>query len=219
MGAIDNEEEHSTAMDNDMPRTDAHGHDLRVSGENHIVPGVETTVAADPNYVHVQGSDAEHAPTTDQDSPSSPTSKVRGWIKNRFSRSKSVHENEATGTGEQEKKRRSFFRAGTSKKPQPNDSMHSLEHRTSSMRDVAMAGRSGEEESHGPEGAQASGARDSRGVSPVSSVEERRSRSAYRDEEENEGPSIVPPRPIADPAPRSSMSPNRDSRFREEMDA
>jgi hypothetical protein len=213
VGAIDNDDEHSAAMNNGVAPIEPEDH--QDAGLSQNVPGVETTVAADPNYVHVHGSETEHARTSDVESPSSPTSKVKGWIKNRFSRSKSVHENETVG--EQEKKRRSFFRGGTLKKTHPNDSTHSLEHRTSSMRDVAMAGRSGEEESHGREGAQASGARDSRGVSPVSSVEDRRSRSVYRDEEDGVF-SMAPPRPIADPAPRSSLSPNRDSRFREEMD-
>lgn len=187
-------------------------HDAVVTG---AVPAVETTVSADRDHVfNTQGTDAEQAATSDKDSPTSPQSKVRGWIKNRFSRSKSVSEQESAPEKEKEKekKRRSLFRSGTSKRGQ-NGTISSLEPRSSSMRDVALAGRD-EEEPHEPGVARESNARDSRGVSPVSSVEDR-SRSHYDDEHEDSA--MRPPRPIADPAPRSSISPNRGTRFREEI--
>ncbi|TWU77525.1 hypothetical protein ED733_007352 [Metarhizium rileyi] len=155
----------------------------------------------------------------------SPTSKVKGWIKNRFSRGKSI--------GEQDKKRRSFFGGASMKDHAGNGSAASIENRSASMHEVAMAGKTGEEgleTKYEPVGGSAHREveRDSQGVSPASTpLEEERELGDDRQEkgkgvEHDERPSrrasLDPPRPIQDLGIRTSSSPTRDSRFREEMD-
>ncbi|UKZ83622.1 hypothetical protein TrVFT333_011431 [Trichoderma virens FT-333] len=127
----------------------------------------------------------------------SPTARVKGWIKNRFSRGKSVSE-----PGE---KKKSFVGGAALRDSGPGGSTGSLGNRSSSMRDVTLAGRDGEEvtENH-PQPLN----RDSRGVSPVSSGSGRSS----------ELESFETPMAIMDQPPRQGNSPMRDSRFREMMD-
>ncbi|KAK2598949.1 Eisosome assembly protein [Conoideocrella luteorostrata] len=186
-------------------------------------PTVDTNVeAAGPSQRKAEGSN-------------SPTSKVKGWIKNRFSRGKSF--------GEQDRKRRSFF-GGASLKDKDatgNGSAVSIENRSTSMHDVALAGKT-DEERHGVvktktgakgetrrDSAQHDADRDSQGVSPMSTpLEEERELGGKVDGEDthetgaedrqSRKTSIEPPRPIQDPVARTSSSPTRDSRFREEMD-
>lgn len=206
IGAGDLPDEQPAAADeNEVPDE---GNDRRDVDAAAPVPGVETTVSADPDHVYTRNQDLEQAPASDKESPTSPQSGVRGWIKNRLSRGKSVSEQEPPA--EKEKKRRSLFRSGTSKRGQ-NGTISSLEPRSSSMHDVAMAGRGEDGETHEPVVGLSSGARDSRGVSPVSSPEERIPDNRGDEDE------MRPPRPIVDSAPRSSISPNRGTRFREEM--
>jgi hypothetical protein len=124
---------------------------------------------------------------------------VKGWIKNRFSRSKSVSEHND--------KKKGFLGGAALRDSGANASTTSLDNRPTSMRDVAMAGKS--------EPNRLSTPHDSRGVSPVSSDnEEEVGESSQR----QGGLSMMPPRPIEDPVARTSSSPTRDSRFREEMD-
>ncbi|KAG5972768.1 hypothetical protein E4U58_006159 [Claviceps cyperi] len=161
----------------------------------------------------------------------SPTAKVKDWIKHTFAREKP--------SGEQNTKRRSFF-GGASIKNQENkdtsvnDHAVSIDNRSSSMYDVAPAGKAGDEGS-GDEEAHAAPTlktgstsapqheddRDSQGVSPVSTpLEDERELgdSPHRGEDRLSPDSIIePPRRIHDPSVRSSSSPNRDSRFREEL--
>ncbi|KAK3181066.1 Eisosome assembly protein [Lecanicillium sp. MT-2017a] len=148
---------------------------------------------------------------------------VKGWIKNRFSRGKSVSEKPEKESGE---KRRSFFGGASMKGNKSNKSNTSLEKRSSSIRDVAMAGKSEneddasekdvvtkdkevddekskdkEEEEEKP---------DSRGVSPVSTP-------AADDKSERESRGLEPPKPLDESLARTSSSPTRDSRFKEEI--
>ncbi|KAK4062546.1 uncharacterized protein Triagg1_9916 [Trichoderma aggressivum f. europaeum] len=127
----------------------------------------------------------------------SPTARVKGWIKNRFSRGKSVSE-----PGE---KKKSFVGGAALRDSGPGGSTGSLGNRSSSMRDVTLAGRGGEEAAESnPQPVN----RDSRGVSPVSSGSGRSS----------EFESFETPRAIMDQPPRQGNSPMRDSRFKEMMD-
>ncbi|KJZ75549.1 hypothetical protein HIM_05012 [Hirsutella minnesotensis 3608] len=160
------------------------------------------------------------------DSGASPTSKVKGWIKNRFSRGKSMSE-----TGD---KRRSFFGGAALKEHSQNKSTTSLDKRSTSMRDVAMAGKSdgqapsaGNVDAHDAKEqteptsrrqdlAEDEAAQDSQGVSPVSTpLEEEKQRDMTAEEP---GASLQPPKPITDSSTRIGNSPTRDSRFREEID-
>lgn len=170
-------------------------------------------------------------------SSNSPTSKVKGWIRNRFSHGKSMSE-----TGE---KRRSFLGGAAMREHGAGGSTQSLEKRTSSMRDVALAGKGGDEggggdgvvETGGPSGtkhraeptgfkehrAEPEHQHDSRSVSPVSAAagDERQGVDLVDDDDDERNGrciSIEAPRPIEDAAVRTSSSPTRDSRFREEMD-
>lgn len=140
-------------------------------------------------------------------SPSSPTSKVKGWIKNRFSRGKSIGE-----SGEKEdrkEKKRGFLGGAAFRSSQAHEGHASAENEASSLRDMAMAGRSEDGAGCG----ESETARDSRGVSPVSSDSEE-----VEDERNHRGDGLTPPRPLDQSAGRPSSSPARDSRFREEMD-
>ncbi|KAK7425468.1 Eisosome assembly protein [Neonectria magnoliae] len=130
------------------------------------------------------------------DSAKSPSSKVKGWIKQRFSRGKSMSETE-----KQSDKRRGFVGGAALRDSELNRSTASLDNRPSSMRDVALAGRT-----PGLDATEVDSLRDSRGVSPISSG--------------TSSPDCVmtPPRPIGGHVVRDSHSPSRDSRFREMMD-
>ncbi|KAJ6438677.1 eisosome protein 1 protein [Purpureocillium lavendulum] len=204
---------------------------------------------------HAQAASATEQPTVDtsaeapgspqskSEASTSPTSKVKGWIKNRFSRGKSLSEGSD--------KRRSFLGGAAMKEHGVNGSAASLENRPSSMRDVAYAGKSGDEHTaetgnehagktvseHSDQGETEAGPStvsqpqaseehdekpDSREVSPVSTPleEEKRLGVDFEDNVARDGRriSIEPPKPIEDPSTRAGSSPNRDSRFREEMD-
>ncbi|KAG6065824.1 hypothetical protein E4U32_006924 [Claviceps aff. humidiphila group G2b] len=168
----------------------------------------------------------------------SPTAKVKGWIKHTFAREKP--------SGEQNTKRRSFFGGASMKSKENkdtsvNDHAVSIGNRSSSVYDVAPAGKAGEE-GLGDEEAHAAPAlktgstsvpqheedRDSQGVSPVSaSLEDERELGDTphdgalendKSEDRLSPDSIIePPRRIHDPSVRTGSSPNRDSRFREEL--
>ncbi|SCN75969.1 uncharacterized protein FFB20_08890 [Fusarium fujikuroi] len=131
----------------------------------------------------------------------SPTSKVKGWIKNRFSRGKSLGEKDRESQGV---KRSSFIGGAALRDTDANESSTSLDNRATSMRDVALAGRSANAESSDHD---RDVLHDSRGISPVSNLSD-----------DEAVPAITPPPAIKDPAGRKSQSPSRDSRFREMMD-
>ena len=151
--------------------------------------------------------------------------RMKGWVKNRFSRAKSVGENDdqtPEKTGKSEKHKGLFGGGGLLKKhTQRNASQTSMEHQSSSMRDVALAGKDGEQdgEQHTRDEAGAAGpssGRDSRGVSPVSSADDDAGSRSRKAQPAVSG--LQPPRPLEDSGPRPSASPSRDSRFREEIE-
>ncbi|KAG6033082.1 hypothetical protein E4U41_007029 [Claviceps citrina] len=177
------------------------------------------------------------SPQHKRESSSSPTSKVKGWIKHTFTREKPP--------GEHNRKRRTFFGGASMKNKDAsgNDSAVSLVNRPASMNEVALAGKRGDE-TLGKEQADAATKletggksaapreeedRDSQGVSPVSTpLEEERELDdqafdggACETEKGAARPSrilgIELPRRIDDDVGRTSSSPNRDSRFREEL--
>jgi hypothetical protein len=154
----------------------------------------------DSQAAPVEVSDAEFGRRKSGDSPTSPTAKVKGWIRNRFSRGKSISETND--------KKKGFLGGAALRGSGGNASATSLDQRANSMRDVALAGREAQRPSTAP---------DSRGVSPVSSDDEVEAEPASRSRR-GDDIQIVPPRPIEDPGVRTSSSPTRDSRFREEMD-
>lgn len=170
------------------------GGDDTPDAEEPVRPTIETDI---DNTETSQVKSPESGSAT---SPASPTKKVRGWIRNRFSRGKSVNEQDA-----KDGKRKSFL-GGVALRGSgsgADGSTASLDNRADSMRDVAMAGKTGDDETDLY--------KDSRGVSPVSSDS---------DEVEEAGPStMLAPKPLEDPVARkSSSSFTRDSRFKELMD-
>lgn len=190
--------------------------DTAVSGEEAIDDGESTRsedAASSPIVAVAPGSTEADAPAAidtetggterGRRKPSdaaSPTSKVKGWIKNRFSRGKSLGEKDHESHGD---KRGSFVGGAALRDPDTNHSAISLDNRATSMRDVALAGRG----TNG-EPSDRDMLHDSRGVSPVSS-----------DSDDDEGvAAITPPPAIKDPVGRQSHSPSRDSRFRENLD-
>ncbi|VUC34931.1 unnamed protein product [Clonostachys rosea] len=172
---------------------------------SHTLPAVVTTnIASDAGQTGNTGFDSN--PNSPRDEPISPTSKVKDWIKNRFSRGKSVSEQD-----DPKNKRSSFIGGVSLKKSEANGSTTSLDNRASSLKDVALAGKTREE------GVQdRSGLVDSEGVSPISSPEDDGRHS--RHDTDAASFTIAPPKPFADTVHRSSASPTRDSRFREEID-
>ncbi|KAH8174204.1 eisosome protein 1 domain-containing protein [Sarocladium implicatum] len=167
------------------------------------VPATTTVVTAGTGDDETPAASSDAKSPSSPSSPTSPGSKVKGWIKNRFSRGKSIGEKDrdADGNG----KRRSFFGgAALRDSSAANGSATSLDHRASSMRDVAMAGKNSSR-----------GRRDSSGVSPASTPAGERC-DPLSEVEPSPMPMTPPPR-IADPVVRTSVSPSRDSRFREEM--
>ena len=191
-----------------------------------VEPQTTTTIAAGPPNIDTAAGNASADPEAENaaspSDPTSPGSKVKGWIRNRLSRGKSVSEKrhqkdedhgaEQSTKEEKRSRRKSLFSRGggaLKKNKHPNASSTSIENRQSSMRDVAMAGH--DDQTQGEAGVQ----RDSRGVSLVSSAADEEETRSRRDRDS--GMDMLAPRPIDDHPARSSISPNRDSRFREEM--
>ncbi|KAF4999780.1 hypothetical protein FGRMN_2249 [Fusarium graminum] len=160
-----------------------------------IIAPNDSAEASAPAAIDTETSSTERGRRKLSDA-ASPTSKVKGWIRNRFSRGKSLGEKDRENQGE---KRGSFVGGAALREPGTNQSSTSLDNRATSMRDVALAGRGTNTESNDRE---PDAVHDSRGVSPVSSLEDDADR-------------IAPPPAITDPAERKSHSPSRDSRFRE----
>ncbi|PHH73325.1 hypothetical protein CDD82_5539 [Ophiocordyceps australis] len=148
--------------------------------------------------------------------------KVKGWIKNRFSRGKSISEG-----GE---KRRSFFGGAAMKEPGPaNASSTSLSNKPPSVhnRDSAAEtpglgsglGTESAAEAAEREEPETDVLRDSRGVSPVSTLgEEAKKVGDGLDNDEVSPGGLEPPRRIEEGTGRASSSLPRDSRFLEMMD-
>ncbi|KAF6827425.1 hypothetical protein CPLU01_09101 [Colletotrichum plurivorum] len=159
-----------------------------------------------------------HSGSDNPRSPSesgSPTHKVKEWFKSRFSRPRG-----RSAAGESPPEERGFI-GGVALTRLANESATSLDARSTSMREVAIAGKSGDRSRSGARTPRSpyeyfgSSARDSKNVSPVSSDDESEHFVEARDD--LEGP-ISPPAPIRDPSTQKSSSPTRDSRFREIME-
>ncbi|PHH64915.1 hypothetical protein CDD81_3772 [Ophiocordyceps australis] len=148
----------------------------------------------------------------------SPTSKVKGWIKNRFSRGKSMSEG-----GE---KRRSFFGGAGMKEPNAaNGSSTSLGNKPPSPpnkdsgAEAPDLGTESVAEAADREEPETEVLRDSRGVSPVSTPgEEAKKLGDGLDDGEVSPGGLEPPRRIEEGTGRASSSLPRDSRFLEMMD-
>jgi len=166
-------------------------------------------------------------PAASPDESTSPTSKVKNWLKSRFTRPRSKSSVE---TG----KKSTFIGGHALMHADGTESLTSLDNRSSSMREVALAGRIrplqptprppvGFDHGDEPEAAAAAQRRKERQIdrelsaaTPVSSL----SSGSSGDEVEFLTPRspLPPPRTIRDPAARKSGSPVRDSKFLENLD-
>ncbi|OHE95893.1 hypothetical protein CORC01_08745 [Colletotrichum orchidophilum] len=142
------------------------------------------------------GSDNPRSPSDS----GSPTNKMKSWLKSRFGRPRG-----RSAAGESAEER--GFIGGVALTRLANESATSLDARSASMREVAIAGKSGESP-------RSSAAHDG-DVSPVSSDNE--SEHFVEASDDLEGP-VSPPAAIRDPNTHKTHSPTRDSRFRENLE-
>ncbi|GKT58922.1 hypothetical protein ColTof4_10077 [Colletotrichum tofieldiae] len=205
----------------------ARAEEKRKSKGPEVLPG-DSAVAGEPSENSPTSDDhdasvsrraSQHKPTintqkeaSNSDNPrspsesGSPTNKMKEWLKSRFSRPR------GRSAGENAEER--GFIGGVALTRLANESATSLDGRSASMREVAIAGKSGAEAprplADHEDGRSRAG--DSRDVSPISSDSESERFVEARDD--LEGP-VSPPVPIKDPSLHKSSSPTRDSRFRE----
>ncbi|OHW91002.1 hypothetical protein CSPAE12_10371 [Colletotrichum incanum] len=189
--------------------------DSAVAGE-----ASETSPTSDGHDAPVSRRPRQHKPTINTQkeastsdnprSPSesgSPTNKMKEWLKSRFSRPR------GRSSADENAEERGFI-GGVALTRLANESATSLDARSASMREVAIAGKSEADAPRSLADHEDGGSRahDSRDVSPVSSDSESERFVEARDD--LEGP-VSPPVPIKDPSLHKSSSPTRDSRFRE----
>ncbi|KAF4981095.1 hypothetical protein FZEAL_3031 [Fusarium zealandicum] len=177
-------------------------HSSSSSGVSADVPVTAMTGPLATSAIDTEPSNADNEQRKAGDSGISPTSKVKGWIKHRFSRGKSI------GEKDKDEKKRGFIGGAALRGSDANQSASSLDNRPSSMRDVALAGRGTDAETNDRD---RDVPNDSRGVSPVSTLEDDRA-------DKTRALAITPPPRIGDPVVRDSHSPTRDSRFKEILD-
>ncbi|KAI1169815.1 hypothetical protein F4777DRAFT_162696 [Nemania sp. FL0916] len=136
-------------------------------------------------------------------SPKSPPGKVKNWLKSRFTRGpKSPTEDNAKGGAVQT----GFIGGASLTGTRAGQSATSLDSRSASVREVAMAGRNSGFHQSRPEG-------DPEVVSPLSAESDD---EYFRDEAADQlRTELTPPRPIRDTTRAQSQSPGRDSRFHE----
>ncbi|TEA19071.1 Uncharacterized protein C8034_v009981 [Colletotrichum sidae] len=201
-----------------------------------LAPGGITEEVAD----HAEGSThnepiaarrgSQHHPTIDTQqetsavnenpkSPSesgSPTHKMKEWLKSRFSRPRG-----RSSAGDTPPEERGFV-GGVALTRLANESATSLDGRSASMREIAIAGKSGNKSEgdspRSPMARQDFGVRgkDSKDVNPVTSDDESE-QFVEASDDLSRGP-LSPPPPIREPYTQHSGSPTRDSRFREMME-
>ncbi|KAI8234325.1 hypothetical protein K4K55_004782 [Colletotrichum sp. SAR 10_96] len=147
------------------------------------------------------GSDTARSPSES----GSPTHKMKEWLKSRFSRPRG-----RSAAGENPPEERGFI-GGVALTRLANESATSLDGRSGSMREVAIAGKSGSK-SVGESPRSPMGHDD---VSPITSDDE--SERFVEARNDLKGP-ISPPPTLKDPSKHKSSSPTRDSRFREMME-
>ncbi|KAI1188280.1 hypothetical protein F5B17DRAFT_396241 [Nemania serpens] len=150
------------------------------------------------------GTRPETRPEGPQEGPRSPQSKVKTWLKSRFSRgpkspTEEQHKDKASQKG--------FVGGASLAENQGNHSATSLESRNSaSVREVAMAGKNSASHSSRLEG----------DLLPASPLSEESDYEFFRDEVADQPiTKLTPPRPIRSSSPVQSQSPARDSRFLE----
>jgi len=180
------------ACDSSEPSATIDDHDVSVSRRaNQNIPTVNTQREA-------FNSDNPRSPSES----GSPTNKMKEWLKSRFSRPRG-----RSSAGENVDER--GFIGGVALTRIANESATSLDARSASMREVAIAGKPEADAPRSPADGE-SRTRGSRDVSPVSS--DSGSERFVEARDDIKGP-VSPP--IRDPSLHKSVSPTRDSRFRE----
>ncbi|KAK1968452.1 hypothetical protein LY78DRAFT_574191 [Colletotrichum sublineola] len=192
-----------------------------LAGDSVIVgDSSEHSPTSDDHDAYVSRSATQNKPTintqreaSNSDNPrspsesGSPTNKMKEWLKSRFSRPRG-----RSSAGENADER--GFIGGVALTRIANESATSLDTRSASMREVAIAGKPDAEALRSPADGEHDGGvtRVSRDVSPFSS--ENGSERFVEARDDLQGP-VSPPAPIRDTNRHKSASPTRDSRFRE----
>jgi len=137
--------------------------------------------------------------------------KVKSWFKSHFSKgSKSQDEQKS----ENRAGRQGFIGGASLTGVDSNESSASLENRSASVRAVAMAGRSSQDDRRTGSGERPSSAGAvARDISPLSSSSS--DDEFFDDPRSSVQGGLSPPRPIRDLSLTKSQSPTRDSRFHE----
>ncbi|KAI8633089.1 hypothetical protein F5Y19DRAFT_490275 [Xylariaceae sp. FL1651] len=183
------------------------------AGEEPEIRDNLVTMNSSGQPVSIPRPSTQEAPTrsttdkTSEEVPKSPgdksPSKVKSWFKSRFSRGTKSPDDEQS---KEKPSRRSFIGGASLTGTHGNDSSVSVDSRSTSVRAVAMAGRSSNTR-------QSQRSEDPEVVSPLSSESgDEYFRDENRDQPRTE---LTPPRPIRDFSPAKSRSPTRDSRFHE----
>ncbi|WDK11946.1 hypothetical protein CGRA01v4_03225 [Colletotrichum graminicola] len=182
------------ACDSSEPSPTSDDHDVSVSRRaNQNKPTVNTQREA-------SNSDNPRSPSES----GSPTNKMKEWLKSRFSRPR------GRSSASENADERGFV-GGVALTRMANESATSLDARSASMREVAIAGKPEADALRSPTDG-GSRTRGSRDVSPVSS--DSGSERFVEARDDIKGP-VSPPIPIRDAGLHKSVSPTRDSRFRE----
>ena len=162
---------------------------------------------------------AERSPVSDGDPPS-PSSRMKNWLKSRFTRPRAKSTNNATDETAPGK----GFIGGVAlaKLREPNASMSSLDQHSASIREVAMAGRGSSSVTRDDEPADRTtrgrlGFPKTRTEDDAASVSSLSSDEEFTEARSDLSGRITPPRPIHDPASNRG-SPVRESRFSENLE-
>ncbi|KXJ93149.1 hypothetical protein Micbo1qcDRAFT_161091 [Microdochium bolleyi] len=189
-----------------LSRIEKHQETTAAAGQEDVetdAPRTSITLNSSGQPVSVPNSQTREATTPEGDqSPESPKSgsekrgRVRSWIKSRFAKndSKSADRNS-----------KGFVGGAALTGMEGNESTVSLDNRSASMHAVAMAGRS--QTDHNIED-------DDEPVSPLSSSSEE---EVFRDAPSEPLTGLTPPRPLREERTSLSHSPDRASKFRENI--
>lgn len=161
----------------------------------------------------------ETAPGDGPRSPSesgSSTSRLKSWLKARFGRPRAKTAGEVELGGD---KKQGFIGGAALREQQlANRSTPSFDNRSSSIREVALAGTPWNEQQPASR-YDARGRRcDSKGISPVSSNSNSSESEGFVEARSQWSETMTPPPTIGDVRTEKTSSPTRDSRFREMME-
>ncbi|KAJ2977552.1 hypothetical protein NUW58_g7776 [Xylaria curta] len=191
-----------------VEKTKSAGHTQRTEEEAESHKNITTMRGNDPPLkvppLSTQETQTQMNSERSEESPKSPSGRIKTWLKSRFSRGpRSPTEEQSKGKGSQ----RGFIGGASLTGNRGRASSTSVDSHSASEREVAMAGRDSSSHQSQP------------GADPEATI--RRSTESdgvFRDEvRDQSGTMLSPPRPIRNSSPGQGRSPIRDSRFHEIM--